>query len=59
VVASIAAPALRGMLYGIGPRDPLTFGAVVAIVLSAAALAAWLPARRINRLDVLTVLRVE
>jgi len=59
LVAALAAPALRSMLYGIGPRDPLTFAVVIAILLASAAVAAYVPARRILRLDVLATLRVE
>jgi len=59
LVAFLAAPALRSMLYGIGPRDPLTFALVIAILLASAAVAAYVPARRILRLDVLATLRVE
>jgi putative ABC transport system permease protein len=59
LVAAVAAPALRSMLYGIGPRDPLTFALVIAILLASAAVAAYVPARRILRLDVLATLRVE
>jgi len=59
LVAVLAAPALRSMLYGIGPRDPLTFAIVIAILLASAAVAAYVPARRILHLDVLATLRVE
>ena len=58
-IAVLAAPVLRSMLYGIGPRDPLTFVLVSAVLLTSAAFAAYLPARRILRLDVLATLRVE
>lgn len=52
-----AAPALRAMLYGVGPRDPWTFAAAAILLTAATAAAAWLPARRILRLDVVNALR--
>jgi ABC-type antimicrobial peptide transport system permease subunit len=50
---------LRSQLYGVGPTDPLTLGAV-ALVLTAIALAAsWIPAYRAARTDPLEALRME
>ena len=45
------------LLYGITPTDPLTLAAVSLVLLSAGALAAWLPARRAARLDPVRALR--
>jgi putative ABC transport system permease protein len=59
ILAWFATPALRAMLYGIGPRDPLTLIGSGALLTAAAALAAYLPARRILRLDVVNALRVD
>jgi putative ABC transport system permease protein len=59
ILAFFATPALRAMLYGIGPRDPLTLVGSGALLTAAAALAAYLPARRILRLDVMNALRVD
>ena len=48
----------RAVLYGVGPADPLTLGAV-ALVLCATALAACLlPARRAMKIDPVEALRV-
>jgi ABC-type antimicrobial peptide transport system permease subunit len=58
-VAWVAAPALRGMLYGIAPRDPSTLATSAAMLTAAAAFAAYVPARRVLRLDVIDALRVE
>jgi putative ABC transport system permease protein len=59
LAAWLAAPALGGMLYGIAPRDPATLIAVPVLLTAAAALAAYLPARRILRLDVINALRID
>jgi predicted permease len=57
--AFAATRALRGMLFGISPADPVTFGAVFALVLGAAVLACSLPARRATRVDPVDALRGE
>jgi putative ABC transport system permease protein len=57
VVAWLGTPALRGMLYGIGPHDPIALGAAAGLLVLTALAAAWIPARRILRLDVVHALR--
>jgi ABC-type antimicrobial peptide transport system permease subunit len=50
---------LRNLLFGISPRDPLTFVAAPAILALVAFIAAFLPARRASRLDPMAALRRE
>jgi putative ABC transport system permease protein len=59
VAAYLATGALRSMLYGISPTDPLTYAAVTALILGAALLACYLPARRASRVDPVITLRSE
>ena len=40
---------MRGMLYGIGPNDPLVFVSAAAMLVVLAALASYVPARRAMR----------
>jgi putative ABC transport system permease protein len=50
---------LRGMLFGIGPADARTFGAVVILLGLVALAACWNPASRAVSMDPLAVLREE
>ena len=50
---------LRGMLFGLSPLDPVTFGAVAATLVLVAVLASWIPARRAVRVDPTMSLRAE
>jgi putative ABC transport system permease protein len=51
--------ALRGLLYGIAPTDPVSLGLVGLVLLLTAALACYVPARRAARLDPSIALRHE
>jgi ABC-type antimicrobial peptide transport system permease subunit len=59
VAALLLTRAMRPMLVGVRPTDPLTFSAMIAFFLLIAALAAWVPARRAAGLDPSTALREE
>ena len=50
---------LQSVLYGITPRDPFTYAAVVAILVGAGLAAAYVPARRAARVDPVVTLRAE
>jgi ABC-type antimicrobial peptide transport system permease subunit len=50
---------LDSMVYGIGPRDPVIVAGGLALLLGAALLASWLPARRAARLSPMVALRDE
>jgi predicted permease len=60
VVAALAgARVLRGLLFGVGPSDPTSFGLAIAVLGAAALLACYGPARRASRIDPMTALRAE
>ena len=44
--AALTARLLQDQLYGVNPRDPVTYGAALTLVLISAVLACWTPARR-------------
>lgn len=50
---------LTGLLFGVTPTDPLTFGAMVLLLAIVAAVAGCLPARRASRIDAIAALRAS
>jgi predicted permease len=50
---------VASLLFGVHPADPLTFAAVVLVVLGTAAVASYIPAVRATRVDPVEVLRAD
>jgi putative ABC transport system permease protein len=59
VVALMGGRLLRDFVFGISPFDPPTFVAVLMVVISAATLACYIPARRAVKTEPAVVLRYE
>jgi len=50
---------IQSIVYGIEPHDPLTMIGAAVLIITVAALAAWIPARRAARIDPMNALRYE
>jgi ABC-type antimicrobial peptide transport system permease subunit len=60
IVAAIAFGRwMSALLFGVGPLDPVTYVAAVGIILLAAALASYVPARRAAAIDPIETLKAE
>jgi ABC-type antimicrobial peptide transport system permease subunit len=59
VAALAGARLLRGVLFGVGPTDPASFGVAIAVLGAAAFLACYGPGRRAARIDPMAALRAE
>lgn len=57
VLAIGAARLLRGVLYGLGSIDPVSFAAASLLFVTIALVASWVPSRRALRIDPLVALR--
>jgi putative ABC transport system permease protein len=57
--AALATRALQSFLFAVRPVDALTYGLAAAVLVAAAAFAAYLPAHRATRIDPSTALRTE
>jgi ABC-type antimicrobial peptide transport system permease subunit len=51
VGALVAARAIRGLLFGVAPHDPLTLIGVTLMMAGIGIVACWIPARRAARID--------
>jgi hypothetical protein len=60
VAAAVPTSRLLGsLLFGVSPADPVTYAAVAGLLLAAAAVAAYLPARRATAIDPMTSIRAD
>jgi len=50
---------MKSLLFGISPLDPLTYAAVPLVLMAAAVLASYLPARRAAAVDPVEALRAD
>jgi putative ABC transport system permease protein len=58
-VSAMLARAVSAIIFGVAPRDPLTYGATAAAVLVIALAACYFPARRAAASDPVVLLRAE
>ena len=59
LIATVGAEAIQTVLFGISPRDPLTYAFVGTLLALVALLATFVPARRATRVDPMIALRAE
>jgi ABC-type antimicrobial peptide transport system permease subunit len=50
---------MSSLLFGVGSLDPLTYAGALVLILAAAALASYVPARRAATIDPVETLRAE
>jgi putative ABC transport system permease protein len=50
---------IRSMLFGVSANDPLIYAIVTIVLIAAAIVACWLPARRASRVNPMVTLRAE
>ena len=59
VAALAASRVLSSLLFGVGPRDPVTYGAVTMVLMVVAVAATLVPARSASKVDPAVALRSE
>ncbi|MBO0724493.1 MAG: ABC transporter permease [Blastocatellia bacterium] len=57
IIAAALARLMRGLLYGVGAGDPLTYVFVIVLLSGVALLACYFPARRATRVDPMIAIR--
>ena len=50
---------IRSVLFGVSANDPLIYATVTLVLIAAAIVACWLPARRASRVNPMITLRAE
>src|SRR5256714_7740470 len=50
---------IRSLLFGVDANDPVIYGVVTLVLIAAAIVACWLPARRASRVNPMVTLRAE
>ena len=55
----LAARTIQGLLFGVGPYDPATFGAVAIAMAVIGIGACWIPALRASRVDPAVTMRAQ
>ena len=58
-LTTVGRDAIGNILFGVNPRDPLTFAAVLSLVAIVSLVATLVPARRATRVDPMIALRAE
>ena len=58
-ISLLLAPAIASLLFGVEPVDVVAFTSMPFVLLAAAVLAAYVPARRASRIDPVRALRME
>jgi putative ABC transport system permease protein len=59
IVSAVLARAVSAIIFGVGPRDPLTYAVTAVAVVTVAVAACYLPARRAAASDPVVLLRAE
>jgi putative ABC transport system permease protein len=57
--ALFAARGIQGLLFGVAPYDPATFGAVALLMAAIGIAASWIPALRASRVDPVITMRAQ
>ncbi len=59
LLSALLSVPLSAILYGITPLDPLVLGGILLVLLTIAALASYIPARRLTKFSLISTLRYE
>lgn len=57
--AAVLTRLMESLLFGVAALDPVTYAVMAAVLIAMAALAGWLPARQVTRVDPMRALREE